>query len=109
MRIIRASQTRIPHIIQLAILHADLPYERPNVRIVPIDHGVDPREIWPSVVGPVEVGEVGAVGIVPSGSDEDGADGGRVGEVGGEGGAHGKGWWRGTCVRAVMSRRNERF
>lgn len=50
--------------------------EAPNLREVPVYHGVDAHEGWPVAVCGVEVGEGAAVGVCAAGADKDGADGG---------------------------------
>lgn len=91
MRILRAPQTRIPQIIQPTIRNPQLPDERPDLGVVPVDDGVDAHEARPAAVRGVEGLECRAMGVGAPGADEDGADAGVVGEVVGEGFFHGFG------------------
>ena len=49
-RIIRAPQTRIPLVIQPAILHPQMPQKRPHLRVPPLEHGMHPHERGPAMV-----------------------------------------------------------
>lgn len=91
MRIRRAAQTRIPQIIKRTVRDLQMADETPDLRVVPVDDGMDAHEGRPAAVRRVEVLQALAVGVGAAGADEDGADAGFVGKVVGEGFLHGFG------------------
>lgn len=76
MGITRAPQTGIPLIIERTILQIQMANEGPNLRIMPINDGMDAHEIGPSAIGAVEMRELRSVRIRPARAHEDGLDAG---------------------------------
>lgn len=88
MRVRRPAQTRIPPIIQLAITHIQIPQELPDLRIMPINHGMDPHERQPAPIRGVEMRQLPAMRIRSSRSHEYGLHVRSDIEVVGKGGFH---------------------
>ena len=63
-------RTSISLIIERTILQIQMPNERPNLRIMPINHGMHANKIRPAPIRPIKVRQLRTVRIRPSCSNK---------------------------------------